>query len=109
VGAAARLFQPLVLDIAEEARPEEGVGLLDIGQIRGKDRSFYLQSAILIYGTNLPRLANDEEFVAVADDLKTVGWVCLVDPLTKELRSSGSAAVKERDAEERDRDDAQER
>jgi hypothetical protein len=31
VAGAAWLFQPLVLNIAEEAWPEKGIGLLDVG------------------------------------------------------------------------------
>ena len=96
---AAGLFQPLVLDIAEESRSEEGVGLLDVGEIRRQERSFDLKSTILIDGSGFSTLADDKEFVAIADNLKTVVWVCFVDPPAKELRSGGSAAIKEHDAE----------
>ena len=105
---AAWLFQPLVLNIAEEAWPEEGVGLLAVGQIRRHEQSLELKSTILIDGSGFSGRADDEEFVGVADDLKTVGWVCFVGPLAKELRPGGSASAKEHDAEERDRDEAQE-
>ena len=96
---AAWLFQPPVLDIAEEARPEEGVGLLDVGEIRRQERSLDLKCTILVDGSELSLLADDKEFVAITDNLKTVVWVCGVDPPAEKLRSRGSAAVKKHDAE----------
>jgi hypothetical protein len=106
---AAWLFQPLVLDIAEEAGPEEGVGLLDVGEISGQERSFDFESAILIYGSGFSGRADNEELVAVANNLKTVGWICFVDPLAKEFRPGGSTAAEEHGAEQCDCDEAKDR
>src|ERR1039458_8429904 len=100
----AWLFQSFVLNLAEESRPQEGVGLLDVGEVRRQERSFGLKSTILINRPYLSALADNEEFVAVADNLKTVVWVCLVHPFAKELRSCGSAAGKEHPAEQAKRD-----
>jgi len=57
----------------------------------------------------LSALADDEELVAVADNLKAVAWVCFVDPLAKEFRPVGSAAAKEHGAEQRERDESNNR
>lgn len=78
----AWLFQPLVLDIAEEARPQKGVGLLHVGEIRGQQHSLDLKSTIRVGGSDFSTLADNKVLVAVAYNLKTVVWVCLVEPRT---------------------------
>ena len=100
------LFQPLVLDIAEEAGTEEGVGLLDVGEIGGQKEAFDLKGAILIDGSDFSGRADNQELIGIAFDLKSVVWVCLVDPLAKEFRPGGSTAAEEHGAEECDCDEA---
>ena len=83
--------------------------MLDVGEIRGQEHSLDLESTILIGGSDFSTLADDKELLAVAYNLKTVVWVCLVDPLAKELRSRGSAAAKDHGAEQTKRDEAKDR
>lgn len=80
--------------------------MLDVSEIGGQERSFDLKSAILIDGSDFSGRADNEEPVAVAGNLKTVVWVCLVDPRANEFRPGGSTAVEKHGAEKRDCDKA---
>jgi hypothetical protein len=93
----ARSFQPLVLDLAEEARCRNRVSPLDISEFRGKKRSLNLKSSILIDGSHSWLLvrADDEVFVAVPRDLERIVWILRVDPLPKEFRSSGCTSCED--------------
>lgn len=106
---APGLLHSLVLDVAEEAGPKEGVGLLDVSETSRQERSFDLKSAILIDGSDLSGRADSEEPVAVAGNLKPVAGVCLVDPRANEFRPGGSTAAEEHGAEQCDCDKAKDR
>jgi hypothetical protein len=99
---------PLVLDLAEESRCHNGVGPLDVDEVRGKERSLNLKSSILIYSSHawLLFLADNEVFVAVPFDLERIVRILRVDPFAEEFRSSGCAPCEGDGAEQADRDEA---
>ena len=106
--APARSFLPLVLDLAEESRCQNGVGPLDVSEVRGQERSLHLKSCILIYNSDcrLLVLSGNEVFVAVPRDLEGIVWILRVDPFAKVLRSPGCAPSEGDGTEQEDREDA---
>jgi len=90
----ARSFLPLVFDRAEESRPHNGVGPLDVGELGGYERSLDLKSSILIDGSHSWLLvrADYEVFVAVPYDLERIVRILGIDPAADEFRPPGCAS-----------------
>ena len=105
--APACSFVPLVLDLAEESRCQDGVGLLDVGEVRVQGRSLDLESSILIDGFHpcLLLLAGNEVRVAVPRDLERIVLVLRVHPAAEEFRSLGCAPGEGDETKQADRDD----
>ena len=106
--APARSSLPLVFDLAKESRCQNGVGPLDIGEVRGEERSLHLKSSILIDRSHSRLLAraDNEVFVTVPGDLERIGWIFRVDPFAEELRSPGCAPCEGDGTEQAERGDA---
>jgi len=101
-------FLPLVFDLAEESRPHNGVGPLDIGEFRGQKRPLNLKSSIFVDSSHsqLLVLADNEVFVAVPCDLERIVWILRVDPAAVEFRSPGCVPCEGNGTEQAYEDDA---
>jgi hypothetical protein len=104
----ARSILPLVLNLAEESRCQNGVSPLDVGEVRGQEQSLNLKSSILIGSSNsrLLVLADNEVFVAVPCDLERIVWILRVDPAAVEFRSPGCVPCEGNGTEQAYEDDA---
>lgn len=83
--APARSFLPLVFDLAEESRCQNGVGPLDVGEVRGQERPLNFKSSIIIGRSHsrLLVLADNEVFVTVPGDLERIVGILCVDHLPR--------------------------